>query len=508
MLLIVPVAALVVAYVMPTIRTLNMSLETGSPFGDGEFVGAENFSNVLGDTRFAESLGLGLGLGFGAAVSGAVLAFLVAWCVHKAGRGMRTATNVVAALALVAFAPAAWVIARQIAAFESYRDNGGELATADWSTWGSLVGGVVFGAGLLVGLAAFRGGDDTHRRSRTVLTAAGLTALALVAAGVQTFAFSSITGVQPFSPLLYLYQSGFVMMDFGRSSAIAVLLLAGLAVLGLGAAVLFAAARVRLDVAPGPGEPRPFKIGTGIASILLIGLFAAGTLISLWPWLSRITEGASERFEGTTPTLDTWVPALITTVVAVACAAVGGYAIGALRPAGEASRWLLLPFAPWLFVGTGPLGLAHYQALREAETLGTFAALAPRAWLAVPALFLFTALFWGLEDRKRAMTAGGLAPGAARWTLTRAAWPIGALFFLAVLIANAQDVFWQALSAPSPDHATAWFVMVTSISDHFGNLGETGIGTAYPLALLVPFAAAAAAAAIWVLPKTGIRTGR
>nr|BFF27141.1 hypothetical protein GCM10025732_51060 [Glycomyces mayteni] len=97
----------------------------------------------------------------------------------------------------------------------------------------------------------------------------------------------------------------------------------------------------------------------------------------------------------------------MTTGIAVVAAGVGGFAVGALRPLGDASRWLLLPFAPWLFVGTGPLAAAHLEAVAgegEWVAIGSFP---PRAWIAIPLLFLFTALCWGLEDRRRAFVAQG-----------------------------------------------------------------------------------------------------
>lgn len=503
-LLAVAFIALLLAYVLPTLGTIATSVTSADMFGDGEPVGGENYATALGDTAFIEGGVLAAVIALWT-VGGVAVAFLVAWCVHLAGRGVRAAARVTAALTAVAFAPAAWTVALVAAEVQHWADPGAaEPHVADWASWIKPAVGVAFGIGLLVGLAAFRGGTGTGRRARTVLTAAGLTAFAAAAVGLQAFSFSSITGVQPTSPLHQVFSTAFRNGASGLAAAMSVLLLIPLALLGVGAAILFITARVRIDVAPGPDEPRPFRAGPGIGALVLIALTAAGALTGLRPWLTRLTEGPTERFDAAAVIADTWGSALVTTVVALACAVAGGIAIGALRPLGDASRWLLLPFAPWLLVGTGPLALAHFEAVREAEQYGTFLALAPRAWIAVPALFLFTALFWGVEDRRRAAAAAG---PAARGALVRDAWPVAALIALAVLVANAQDSYWQAVAAPG-DHVSAWAAMASGLAEFAATGEQSGVAVGYPPALLVPFALAAAAAAVWALPKTAVRVGR
>ena len=189
---------------------------------------------------------------------------------------------------------------------------------------------------------------------------------------------------------------------------------------------------------------------------------------------------------------NTWGSALVTTVVAMASAFAGAYAIGVIRPLGGKSPWLLLPFAPWLFVGTGPLALVNFEALTASESYGTFLSTAPRAWIAVPALFLLTALVWGVEERRRAMVGSGLSPEAARGASVRAAWPLTALIGIGVLLANAQDLYWQILSM-APERPTSGAVMTQAFTEYFGNADDVGVGIGYPLWLLIPFAGVAGA---------------
>ena len=263
--------------------------------------------NNAGATRMMPLDQVTVALALGLAAGGGVVAFLVAWCVHLAGSGARLAARITAVLAAVAFAPAAWVVAVRLVEIEA--------ATADaapseptWSAWTALVSGTVFGLGLLAGLAAFRAGPD--RRARTVLTAGGLTALALVAAGLQSFSYGTLTGVAPKSPNVYVYEAGFRLADFGRATAASTVLLIALAFLGIGAALLFVLARVRIDVPLDVYrtgwlyvnlnqrwyEPRTFRVGPGIGAIVLIALFAVGTLLTLGPWLTRAADGPGGSF--------------------------------------------------------------------------------------------------------------------------------------------------------------------------------------------------------------------
>ncbi|HRE27220.1 MAG TPA: hypothetical protein PK954_11345, partial [Anaerolineales bacterium] len=65
--------------------------------------------------------------------------------------------------------------------------------------------------------------------------------------------------------------------------------------------------------------------------------------------LSEPARGGVPRDEATT-WFNTLVPPLVGLVIQWPLALLGGYAIGGLRPLGRHSLWLLVPFAPWLFV--------------------------------------------------------------------------------------------------------------------------------------------------------------
>ncbi|NUQ86930.1 MAG: hypothetical protein HOQ43_00475, partial [Glycomyces artemisiae] len=256
----------------------------------------------------------------------------------------------------------------------------------------------------------------------------------------------------------------------------------------------------------GPGEsgatqPVPARAGAVVLGVLVL-LAAVGAVgYFLLPWASRVAEGGPEPQDLWFVIRRTWGPPLVTTAIALVAAGIGGFAIGALRPVGDASRWLLLPFAPWLFVGTGPLAAANLEAVAgegEWVTIGSFP---PRAWIAVPLLFLFTALCWGLEDRRRARIAEGR--GRAGGAFAKAAWPFALLAALALLLVHVQDLFWTQLTFQD---MLSSGVMVYALSNL--DLEHTGITYGFPLPLLAAYAVAAVAFALWYLPRLAIRTGR
>jgi len=501
-LLVLPLAALVVAYLLPTLRTIELSFQSGNPFSDEPAsTDPENYSEIAGDVDFLQGFVSVSSLALGLVIAGAVIAPLVAWCLHSAGSGVRMAARIVWGLAAIAFAPAAMTVAWVL----EHMGSGTAFSDATIMEWAALISGVVFGSGVLVALAAFRGGAEPAKPAKAVVTAAGLTAFALTAASLQTFTFPYIGGVPSppaATPLSHVFRDGFQLFDSGRAAARSTVLLAILAVLGLGAALLFILTRTRIEVSPGPGRPRRFRAGAGIAGILLLILFAAGVLVNLLPWLTRLNGDSNAVYEEIDVVIETWGPPLITTGVALVTSLAGGFAIGALRPFGEHSRWLLLLFAPWLFVGSGPLAIAGHESLVEAEAMTTFTGLVPRAWIAVPALFVFTALFWGLEDRRRSMTAQGAPASKSNGSFAAAAWPLVALVGMVLWLVNANDMVWQMVAGG----ATAVQAMLQVLYSFDSEVAGVGIG--YPLALFGLFAAAMVAAAVFYLPRVGVKVGR
>ncbi|HEX2143934.1 MAG TPA: hypothetical protein VHG10_05425, partial [Glycomyces sp.] len=499
-LLVVPVIALVLAYLLPTIRTFQLSRTEGlGVFASTETVGNGNYDQAFADGRFVDSLLQLAGPTALMVLTGAVLAPLAAWCLHRAGRRIRTTATVVWTLAAISLAPVAltvsWLIDRLVS--ESGR-------TASIYDWPGLIAGVVLGTCVVACLAALRGATRP-RRFAAVLVTAGLAAFALTAAGLQTFAYSSVSGLPAdlATPLVQIYEGIHSGWEPGTAAAKSMLLMAILVPLGLGAAALFAAARTRIDVIPGPADPapaRPLAVLAGLAALLVL-LAAVGFF--LLPWITRIGDGTVEGGNLWFIIRRTWGPPLVTTLIALPAAALGGYAIGALRPLGDASHWLLLLFAPWLFIGSGPLGAANLEAVAgegEYVVVGSFP---PRAWIAIPLLFVFAALFRGLENRRREALALGTTPGSARLAFLNAAWPMLVLMGLVLLLVHVQDLFWQQLTLQDMLSAGPMTWALKNLE-----FEHSGVALGFPGPILAVYALAATAAAIWYLPRLAVKVGR
>ncbi|MDA1358953.1 hypothetical protein O1R50_04930 [Glycomyces luteolus] len=513
-LLAAPVIAAVSAYLLPTIRTIQLSrIEGLSVFGSAETIGPANYDAVFAEGAFSEGLTSLAGPTAAMILAGAVLAPLAAWLLHRAGPRLRTAARIAWSLTAIAFAPAALSVAWLIGRIVSESDR--EASLYDWS---GLSAGVVVGLGVLAGLAAMRG-TGTGRKSGLLVTAC-LAAFAIAAAGLQTFAYSIVSGLPKDieTPVAQIFNGLYSGISPGLSTAKSVLLMAILAALGVGAALVYIAARTRIDVIPAPADqdpdddasdggtpvdPAPTRPAANLLGIAALVLLLAAVGFYLLPWLARMGEDTSEGADLWLAIRRTWGPPLITTAVALPVAVLGGYAIGALRPLGNASRWLLIVFAPWLFIGTGPLGAANLEAVAgegEYMVIGSFP---PRAWIAIPLLFVFTALFWGLEDRRRAALMQGAEPGAARLAFLNAAWPMTALMGLALLLVNAQDLFWQQLTFQDMLSSGPMISALENLE-----LEQSGVALGFPVPLLILYALAAIAAAVWYLPRLAIRVGK
>src|SRR5262249_6202438 len=142
------------------------------------------------------------------------------------------------------------------------------------------------------------------------------------------------------------------------------------------------------------------------------------TGLGLLPWLRWLYDGPpvppADPVDAGEVFVNTWGPPILSTVVGVGLALVAAIGIGALRPLGRASEWLLLPFAPWLLVGSGPLIVHTADSLGRSGALNTWLGLVPRTWVVIPALFVLTLLLRGQRARWDRQRASGQPASLAR----------------------------------------------------------------------------------------------
>lgn len=483
---------LLVGQVLPTIRTLVFSFQERSllPAGSSEFAGFDNYAD-LASRETLEAYGAAALLPLLPVVALLLVGPLLAYAAHRAGRATRWTTRLVLAVPMVCFAPTAiavaWVVERGL--------GSGQARAALWL--GTF--GLAAGLGVTLFLAVLRGRTPGRSGWPAGVAVGAVAGIATVAVGLQTFAYPVLFGAA--TPVSFIFRTGFLQAAAGPAAAHGAVLFGVLLVLGIGAALIMILSGLRLTVEsasrPVPGSG---SVGAAVATGagLLVVLAVAG--YGLWPWLSRLGEidtGAGPS--AVSVLVDTWLPPLLSSVVGVGLAAVAGFGIGALRPLGRWSELLLLPFAPWLFVGTGPLALARFDAARDGlfgERIGTFLGLVPPGWLVIPALFLFTLLFRGLSTQE-----GG--PGAYG-RMVVAALPMLALAGAATWLVQSQSLLWSLLVS-SPDQLTG---PVLAFQQGARLLREGTLGLVLPLPAILGFAVGLGLLQLLYLDRLAIRTGR
>jgi hypothetical protein len=332
------------------------------------------------------------------------------------------------------------------------------------------VGALACGLGLAFYLAAQRrapsdGGQATPTRATLLVWAVSL--VAAIASGLQAFTLSHLlTGGGPALTtrtwMLHVFQEGFQRMAFGPAAASSSMLLIPLLLLSTLTGLGIILGGIYIDHAPAiPAEAPPRR---GLRYVLLIlGLLGGLGLcvLSALPLVSLLGAGldpeAMAQTEGLFPTGRTLANTLLPLAGAVFLVIMpvtylGALGIGALRPLGRRSELLLLPFSPWLLVGTGPLAIAFFQRVRVAGLLGTFPALVPPVALSVPILFILTLFFRGRFAHWQTRRAEGNGDTSAFLQAVIApSLPLALLLGLGAVFAGAGELLWPLLMSVRPD---------------------------------------------------------
>ncbi|AKU14845.1 sugar ABC transporter permease [Luteipulveratus mongoliensis] len=368
---------------------------------------------------------------------------------------------------------------------------------------------VVVGLSGLVFVAVSRTRSAESSGMAPVATAVlvGIIALmAIVAIAIQSLAPSLVATTggpkgETLTPNLLAYQSGFQRMQFGRGAASQTLTLVIVGVLGLIAGLLILGSRLRVEPAAAEDSPGRSNV-SGIVAIVLAVLAVVVIAVLLHDWATGLSDTDLPRGASTPPNLtsNTWTPGIPPAGVAALVAALGGFGLGALRPLGRVSEWLLLPFMPWLFVGLGTLSMTHFI-----DQIGDDRTLTPPMWVSVPALVVCTLVSAGVRRRwDESQARGGPAPLAAILTLPAAV----LLMFLGLIVSHAQNIGWQLAVAVTPEDRTGPVTLVQLRNEMFyTGSGSLPYGLANPLPLTILLAVAGAGLCA-LLGSLTIRAGR
>lgn len=500
------------SYLVPTITTVVRGFQNYGPGRPGRWVGVRYYDYVL--QHALGSVGLGLLLVLTPLIVGLLVAPVLAVFAHRAGRIARRVTLGLTAVPLVSYAPVAVALAWRTSRFRRYNFAAPDVARGAYMTvvaWTSI--GLIVAVGTMLALAALRG-----RRPGVAMLAVGTVfALGVLAAGLQEFSIDVATGGGRAgvnrNPMMQIWVYAFTNNSFGIGAALSAVLLLILAVFGVAAVGLLLAVRARVEYAPAAHtSPARKAVPAVVTAVLLLGLLAV-VVYALAPWLEATSSRLIPLPPGTSAgaiLAYTWLAPLLSVSVGLILALLGSIGIAVFRPLGEKSELLLLVFAPWLFVGIGPLALVERD--RSRHQVDTFFGLIPPTWLSIPALVMFTLLLRGLSGQWRA--AGGGYRRLGRMVALPALPMLGGAVLIAWLI-GAQQFLWPWLMVNrfpgvSPAGVVAYndtYGMLYSNLAVRPGLHSSALGLAYPLPLLALFVLVFAAFGIWYLERLAIQVG-
>jgi hypothetical protein len=432
---------------------------------------------------------------------------------RRAGRPARLTVRAALALPLVALAPTAMAVLWRDRHRPDQPEDQLAPAFAQWDArvvLATTLGAFVAAVGVTCYLAAM-GRAGSGRRSRSPVFAVGaLLAIATLGFAAQQYVFVQVVQNNPFHAIDNFESTpmvGIVARGSASNALFALTLLALLAALGIGAALVVLRLRLRLEVRPAaePADgPVPARPAPAVAAVLLAAALLVLFLVPAWPWLSTLLADplqAPRRFPAHVVVFVTWTVPLLTSIVQVAVAALAGFAIGAVRPLGRRSELLLLVFAPWLLVSNA---LAAMPWVDPGEPPGRriLDYALPPTWVSIPALFLFAVLFRGQAMRWRRMRASDPRRPFLR-TVVVPVLPMVSVALVLVWLLQAQDLALPTMvDAGSGRVANAqWLLGDTPLTD------LRGVPASYPLAVLAVLTAVVLALQLWFLDRVSVRTG-
>ncbi len=510
--------------VIPSIRTMIGSLPGHAPSipGNGRFH-TDHHPGAFTGTGDALLHSLLL-----AAVPVLVMAIVVpllAWAGSAGGSGPRVALRILLTVPVAGFAPAvvgaAMVHGVYGGALKSLapRDDGAML---DMSLLTGLAGlGLVCGIGVAALLAALRrrAQDTPGRTVGGALAMWGVLVLATLAVSVQSITLVDLLtaggpGDRTMTLPMLQYRDTFQYMLTGTGAAAGTVLLAVVGVLGLAAGLILIASRARFELDPErrstgllPASARPVGTVLAIVALLVVaGIVVLGLYITFGLFADNRSTGPvpSIRPQISNDVLYGLLPAALSVLVQVPLAYLAGLGIGAFRPLGRRSEWLLLPFSPWLFVTVAPVMTIAWLDTRAHDHLDSVPGLLSPILVSVPALFLFALFAAGQERRRQAALRAG-APGGFGRTVLLPSLPLVALVTVVGFLVQAHDLLWPLLVNMSHHTAALRLLMFSARSFGGGGVGPILLAQAMPFTLVA--LVLLALLQVFYLDRLAFRTG-
>ncbi|MCP4541530.1 MAG: hypothetical protein GY832_30740 [Chloroflexi bacterium] len=510
----------------PTLRTFLLSLQTGRLLQETEFVGIENYRRLFADPALSKVLGFTFSFVFVRLIVIAVVPLLLAWAVSRFGSILRLGVRVLLTVPVVLFMPVA------IASVWSMTLSPGvggpfsfavpplvDPASARRTLLlidGLYTFGLACGLGLIFYLMIWRRSDessppDFSQTLKPLLVTWGIGVLSTIALTTSSFTLSFVmTMGGPMNSTLTLglwqYQVAFQYSRFGYAAVLASLILLLSLFLGTLSGLMVILTRLYIIYsAASPPPSNDLDLEQNKAFPLIVLLFTlllvfGACLLSVLPfgWAAQLSFqdgafGQLMRHVSLSRTLvNTVIPPLLAAIVQLLIAYLGAVAIGAIRPLGKYSEWLLLPFSPWLFVTVVPLSLVNYIGAQEFGILDIFMGLIPPLLFNVPTLFILTLFFKGQVLRWKA-TRDADAPSQAGGFFEHMilpSLPLAGVMLLFLLFIGMQDLIWPWISVNNEVNRSLNTTLLVLRGQFVGNWGLLAAAvtlTALPTALFFFF---------------------
>lgn len=481
-----------------------------------EFIGFDNYRALFRNEAMQKSLGFTLVQAFLRLALVAALPLLFAWVAGRLARKGRLAVRILLSVPVALFMPLAIALLAR-AFFSPSAVSGlpwGKSLLADPSSArgtllaldGVYVLGAALGMGLLFYLPFWRKTPEPSSEGRRglhpllVVWLVGMLATFALTLPAFTLNYAATQGGPLYTTsnlALMIYRLSFARFQVGEGAAVAAIILVPTLLCGLLAGYLIVAGRLGFSLAPASSltdetdDDLPSSPALAVVLILLaLGVCLFSAFLYGWGALQAL-EGAPVRLFEQTPLLralgNTLAPIWAAAVGQALLAYLAAIGIGALRPLGRRSEWLLLPFSPWLFVTILPLSLPFFMQMQAARSMGTMLAQINPLLLNVPMLFMLTLFFKGQSARWRAALAeNGGGVGAFMRHLILPSLPLLGLLILFSLFCEGQGLFWPLLVAQSPEQFPMSLYLLLNLGSRYAT--TPGVAVAGTLALALPHA--------------------
>jgi len=332
--------------------------------------------------------------------------------------------------------------------------------------------GLASGIGLTVYLSAIKSENvsgSNKRLKRSLILLVIILVLGTIALSLQGGdAIVSMTNGMPGNTTMtvypYIVTLTFAFAQTGLAAALTSPLIIIIGLIGFCVGLLLILSNLRLFALPKQAEPVPLAKWLKILTMILMIFGLITILVSISPYIVRyflllinkneislvhLRELLSEIPIWKT-LLNTWlVPVIIVLIVQLPLTYLGALGIGALRPFGKSSEWLLLIFAPWLFIRVLLLIPGMAQSLYEMRLMNGFYGFAIPYIINIPMLFILTLFFRG--QTQKVADSGGTPKFFRDYILVSL--PLTVICLVFSLMTIQQELLWSTLILSSPENS-------------------------------------------------------